>query len=101
MHVVSLRVLAFEADRCASDPLMSACVARRRAMLERMYADEGSAAAHAARLETAIADEKARSRDAKESGRTKEALAALRRAKIMMEELDDPSSPVKRAPAVT
>ena len=104
-HVVSLRVLDFEAKRHLDDSSMIAACERRRSFLQalerrrRVHPDgesTESAAVYAGRLEHAIAEEKVRSRDAKLVGDTKEALNALRRAKIMMEELDavGPDSPL-------
>ena len=106
-HIISLKVLEFEANRCVSDSLMLAAVARRRAKLQALEriglaGPSEHAAAYAAQLEQAISDEKARSREAKLTGNTKEALSALRRAKIMVEELEnvnDPDSPVRRTTA--
>ena len=100
-HLVSLRVVEFEASRYAADPMMLAALERRKAALSALKQPAGaeatadSAAGYAVRLERAVAEEKARSREAKLCGNTKEALHALRRAKIMMEELNS-TSPLKR-----
>ena len=53
-------------------------------------------ASYAKRLEAAVLAEKARSRDAKQAGQTKEALHALKRAKVMLDELEGPDSPIKQ-----
>lgn len=91
-HVASLRVLDFEASRLAADPLMCAAIEKRRAALQalerRRLEQPDGADEYARRLEAAIDEEKARSREAKQSGNTKEALHALKRAKLMIEELD-------------
>ena len=105
-HLVSLRVVEFEAARYAADAMMLAALERRKATLSALErrrcmqpagaeATADSAAGYAERLERAVAEEKARSREAKLCGNTKEALHALRRAKIMMQELDS-TSPLKR-----
>ena len=94
-HLVSLRVCDFERTRVAGDAVALAALQRRRATLETLERRRGVAAAgagaavaveYAGRLDAAIAEEKSRSREAKLSGQTTEALNALRRAKIMVEE---------------
>ena len=73
-HIISLRVLDFEANRYAGDALMLACIERRRAVLStlerrrRMHPDGGAAVAessagYAERLERAVAEEKLRARE--------------------------------------
>lgn len=101
-HVISLLVVDFEASRLAGDERALAALEKRRTTLATLEHRRSSGAAdgagagvdgYAERLERAIEQEKTRSRDAKRDGDTREALNALRRAKIMMEELEDARGP--------
>ena len=96
-YIVSLKVLDFEAQRLELDEAARAALEKRRAIVEalerRRTTDSDSALANAGggyvqRLQVAISDEKERARTAKRDGNTREALNALRRAKIMQDELD-------------
>ena len=103
-HVVSLRVLEYEEKRLAkgADVALLAALDSRRVTLEALEGRRlnsgslavpaGTQAAHSAylqRLDNAIEDEKARSKEAKTANRTSDALNALRRAKIMVEEKEE------------
>ena len=104
-HIVSLKVLDYEAERLgSSDTDITIELSRRRTILlalerQRRADPDGSTesmASYAKRLEAAVLAEKARSRDAKQAGQTKEALHALKRAKVMLDELEGPDSPIKQ-----
>ena len=96
-YVVSLLVLEFEAQRLETDEVAQAALQKRRATLETLEhrrttgsdsANGNAGGGYAQRLKLAIDEEKERARVAKRDGNTREALNALRRAKIMQDELD-------------
>ena len=90
---VSLRVVEHELQRLAADATAVAALQKRRATLETLERRHSSdsaphSASYAQRLKSAIENEKERARTAKRDGDTREALNALRRAKIMQDELE-------------
>ena len=101
-HIISLRVVEFESKRLAGDEHMLIALDARRKTLEALEARrlnsaslsvpaavQAATAAYLERLDNAIEDEKARSRQAKVENRTSDALNALRRAKLMVEEKEE------------
>ena len=97
-HIVSLKVVEYEAARLAGNDSALAALDKRRTTLATLeqrraaapvdHAGFVASAGYGERLQRAIDEEKERAREAKRDGDTRTALDALRRAKIMSDELE-------------